>query len=366
MSTRTSPLRRLLGGGAVEVGLALLLLAMDVVPFRPGNEAVVALLVELAACVGAALTAWHPRIGAVIACVGFGGLALLPDDLVGMTLYAPMIVILSCAWHEEFWTAAATSLWGYVVSLWMSFNNTTTLAEDAQATVLWLGFYALPWVIGLALRNTEVSERRRLVARAENQRREIAAELHDNVTHELALITMAAENARIDPGIDRDSALTDIAARSRRSSVYVTNFVKLLRVGRTSPAVSFSQELQRGHDALSNAGFNLDIYTDCDVETISPVISNAMGRISHEAINNIIRHGNPSEPCEVSVKASRTRLAVSFRNATESVYDGDDLGIIGMRERAEGINGTLETRLSDGYWSATVSIPITMTDDGIS
>lgn len=366
MGTRTTTLRRFLGGGAVEVGLAGLLLLPDILPFHPSTEAALVLVAGVVACAGAGLTAWHPRIGAVITCIGIGGLALLPAELVGTTLYAPMIVILSCAWHGEFWTAALTSLWGYLVSLWLTLRNTTTVTQDAQAILLWCGFYALPWVIGLALRRVELTERRRFTVRDENQRREIAAELHDNVTHELALITMAAETARIDPGIDRDAALAEIAARSRRGSAYVTHLVRLLRLGHTSPTVTFSGELQRGHDILSSSGFSLEIYTDCDIEALNPVMSNALGRITHEAFSNILRHGDPSEPCEVSVRASESRLAVSFTNATKAAYRGDDLGIIGMRERAEGINGTLGTRLSDGYWSVTVSVPVSTADGRFS
>ncbi|GEM_PF-3087306 len=366
MGTRTTTMRRLLAGGAVEVGLAGLLLVPDVLSFHPGAQAALALVAGVVACAGAGLTAWHPRVGAAIACIGFGGLALLPAELVSTTLYAPMIVILSCAWHGELWTAGLTSLWGYLVSLWLTVRNTATAAQDAQAMLLWFGFYALPWVIGLALRRVELTESRRFALRAEAQRREIAAELHDNLTHELTLITMAAEAARIDPGTDRDATLVEIAARSRRSAAYVTKLVRLLRVGRTSPPVSFSRELQHGHDSLSKAGFSLEIYTDCDIETLSPVISNALGRIAHEAFNNILQHGDPSEPCEVSVRASSTRLAVSATNATNTAYHGDDLGIIGMRERAEGINGTLETRLSDGYWSVTVSVPVSMVDGRFS
>lgn len=366
MGTRTTTLRRFLGSGAVEVGLAGLLLLPDVLPFHPGTEAALALVAGVVACAGAGLTAWRPRIGAVISCIGFGGLALLPAELVGTTLYAPMIVILSCAWHGELWTAGFTSLWGYLVSLGLTLRRTTTAAQDAQAMLLWCGFYALPWVIGLALRRVELTESHRFAVRAEAQRREIAAELHDNLTHELALITMAAEAARIDPGADRDAALVEIAARSRRSSAYVTKLVRLLRVGRTSPPVTFSAELQRGHASLSQAGFSLEIYTDCDIETLSPVISNALGRITHEAFNNILQHADPSQPCEVSVRASESRLAVSATNATNTAYLGDDLGIIGMRERAEGINGTLKTRLSDGYWSVTVSVPVPMTDGQFS
>ncbi|WP_236082083.1 sensor histidine kinase [Acidipropionibacterium jensenii] len=366
MASPGERLHRALGSGVMEVSLATVLLAIDALPFHPGRDATLALLMGAIACGGAALTAWHPRIGAVISCIGFGGLALLPDSMVGTPLYAPMIVILSCAWHGEFRTAGFTSLWGFLVSLWLTLRRTTSVAQDAQAIALWCGFYTLPWVIGLALRRVELTESRRFTVRAEAQRREIAAELHDNVTHELALITMAAEAARIDPGTDRDAALVEIAARSRRSSAYVTQLVTLLRLGRTSSPVTFSAELQRGHDILSGAGFTLDIYTDCDIETLTPVISNALVRITHEAFSNILRHGDPSEPCEVSVRASGSRFAVSFTNATKAVYRADDLGIIGMRERAEGIDGTLETRLIDGFWSVTVSVPVSMTDGQFS
>ncbi|MDN5978257.1 sensor histidine kinase [Acidipropionibacterium jensenii] len=350
----------------MEVTLAIVLLAIDALPFHPGYDATLALILGIIACGGAALTAWHPRIGAVIACLGFGGLALLPDNMVGPTLYALMIVILSCAWHEEFWTAVATSAWGYGVSLWLSFRNTTTMREDLQAIVVWLGVYALPWVVGLALRNTQFVERRRIAARAEAQRREIAAELHDNVTHELALITMTAEATRIDPTIDKDDALVDIAAMSRRSSAYVRHMVSLMRAGIASPPLSFSTEIRNGLARLADAGFSVEPEIGDGVDSISPAMSSALGHIAHEAFNNILRHGSPDGLCRVTARADSSGLRATFTNATTTAYHGDDLGITGMRDLAEGLGGTLDTRLSDGRWTVRVSIPDAMVEGSAS
>ncbi|MDN6427594.1 MULTISPECIES: sensor histidine kinase [Acidipropionibacterium] len=366
MALRRGLLHRTLSSGAMEVTLAIVLLAIDALPFHPGYDATLALILGIIACGGAALTAWHPRIGAVIACLGFGGLALLPDNMVGPTLYALMIVILSCAWHEEFWTAVATSAWGYGVSLWLSFRNTTTMREDLQAIVVWLGVYALPWVVGLALRNTQFVERRRIAARAEAQRREIAAELHDNVTHELALITMTAEATRIDPTIDKDDALVDIAAMSRRSSAYVRHMVSLMRAGIASPPLSFSTEIRNGLARLADAGFSVEPEIGDGVDSISPAMSSALGHIAHEAFNNILRHGSPDGLCRVTARADSSGLRATFTNATTTAYHGDDLGITGMRDLAEGLGGTLDTRLSDGRWTVRVSIPDAMVEGSAS
>lgn len=366
MATPSALLHRALGSGVMEVSLSTILLAIDELPFHPGHDATLALLMGVIACGGAALTAWHPRTGAVIACIGFGGLALLPDDMVGPTLYAPMVVILSCVWREEFWAAAATSAWGYGVSLWLSFRNTTTSRENLQAIVVWLGVYALPWVIGLALRNTQFAERRRIAARAEAQRREIAAELHDNVTHELALITMTAEATRIDPSLDKDAALVDIAAMSRRSSAYVRHMVSLMRAGVASPPLSFTTEIRNGLARLADAGFSVETDIDGSVDSISPTISSALGHVAHEAFNNILRHGSLNGPCSVTVRADSTGLTAAFANATTTAHHGDDLGITGMRDRTEGIGGTLDTRLSHGSWTVTVSVPDAMIEGIVS
>ena len=376
MSSRTATLRRYLGSGLVEVGLALMLVVIDAIGFRPGDGAVAVILLSILTCAGAAFTAWYPRIGAVITCVGFTGLAWLPNGLVGTSLYAPMIVILSCAWHEKFWTASATTLWGYLISLWLSFRNATAAAEQIQAIIVWIGFYSLPWLIGLALRNTQLYERRRLATRAEAQRREIAAELHDNVTHDLsAIVTQAtaAQNAlnRGDADVDPAKVLADIASRGSRTATYLHNLMTLMRVAETSSApASFSRELQDGAERLATAGFELEIYTDHDVDALPSAISDALGKITREALNNMEQYGDPAEPAETTVSAGEHRIAVAFRNATsQEEHAGprqDGLGIVGMRERAEAIGGTLETRLSDGYWSVTVSIPITRVGDQIS
>lgn len=361
MTTRPDRLGRFLSGGSVEVGLAIVLFAMEVITHRP-DDAIWALPLAFVTCAGTAAAGWYPRIGAAVSCLGLVGLLLLPSASVGVSIYAPLVVVLSCAWHGKYRTATAASIWSYAVSLWATLQDTTTTAEVAQSVIVWLGLYALPWIVGLSLRKAQIAERQRLEARFDAQRHEVAAELHDNVTHSLGLITIAAESARIDPSADPHDALADVATKARSASAYLTNLMKLLRIDSPSPPVSFFRELQSGAKTLTEDGFEVQIYTEGDVEAITPVISNVLGRIAREAFNNIARHGDPSESCEASVAISERRVAVTFTNATTQAYRGDNLGIVGMRERAEGIGGTVVTRLIDGYWSVAVSIPLSAAD----
>ncbi|AZZ43038.1 histidine kinase [Acidipropionibacterium jensenii] len=358
MASHPDSLRRFLGGGSVEVGLAGLLFVMELIGHRPDDPAS-ALPLAFLTCAGAGLAAWHTRIGAAISCLGFTAAAIVVPDVVTGSIYAPLVVILACAWRDDLWAGALASVWGYALSIWLSFRNTTTTAEDAQALLLWLGFYILPWILGLALRRVQRTERQRLTAQSEAQRCDTAAELHDNVTHDLAQIIARAQAARLDPEADRDVALADIVARGRRASAYLTNLMRVMRVGTPSPSVSLAEELQTGERTLAAAGFDMQIYTDCDVDAIAPEVSDVLGRIAREAFHNIAHHGDPTESCEATVRADKGRIAVSFTNATSTPYGGDGLGIIGMRERAELIGGTLRTRLSDGFWSLKLSVPIT-------
>lgn len=364
MTTRAEKRQRILGNGALEVGLAALLFLMWLVGVRSGDP-VAGLPVSFITCLGLAATAWHPRVGVLLSCLGLAGqLLLLPDTSISFPLYAPLVAVMSCVSRSRTREAALLSAWGYAVSVWMSLRNTGTVTQSVQAVMLWIGVYALPWLIGWARRRAVLAERHELEGRAEALRREIAAELHDNVTHDLSTIVTQATNAqtamaRGEAGADPARALADIATRGSRTATYLHNLMALMRVAEPSSApASFSRELQTGNERLATAGFALEIYTDCDVEAIAPAISDALGRITREALNNIERHGNPCEPAEVSVTTSDRRIAVAFRNATTAPYREDGMGVVGMRERAEAIGGTLDTRLSDGYWSVEVSVPV--------
>lgn len=364
MTTRVGKRQRILGNGALEVGLAALLFLMWLVGVHSGDP-VLGLPVSFVTCLGLAATAWHPRIGVLLSCLGLAGqLFLLPDSVVSFPLYAPLVAVMSCVSRSRLREAALLSGWGYAVSVWMSMRNTEALTQSIQAVMLWMGVYALPWLIGWARRKAVLAERHELEGRAEALRREIAAELHDNVTHDLSAIVTQATTAqtalaRGDAGADPARALADIATRGSRTATYLRNLMTLMRVAEpSSAAVSFSRELQAGNERLATAGFALEIYTDCDVEAIAPAISDALGRITREALNNIEHHGNPCESAEASVTTGDQRVAVAFRNATTAPYRKDGLGVVGMRERAEAIGGTLDTRLSDGYWSVEVSIPV--------
>ncbi|AXE37465.1 hypothetical protein JS278_00268 [Acidipropionibacterium virtanenii] len=91
----------------------------------------------------------------------------------------------------------------------------------------------------------------------------------------------------------------------------------LMRVSEpSSAAASFSRELQDGAERLATAGFKLEIYTDHNVDALPSAISDALGKITREALNNMEQFGDSGEPAEVTVSAGEHRIAVAFRNVT--------------------------------------------------
>lgn len=362
-------LRRFLNRGLTETGLAVLLLAMTAIAFEARLDSTTVLVVECTACVGAAITAWFPRAGATVVCASLAVMATLPPDSLTLGLYAPLVVVLSCAWHDGFRAAAVTTAWGYAVSVFVSLRRTATLAQDAQALLLWAGFYAFPWLLGLAFRRVQLTELSRsqarllareaeIAAQTDERRRLLAGDLHDKVNHNLTLITMAAEATRVDPHGDPWAALARIADTSRQTRRNVDTLMRMLQAGRPSPPTSLTQELREGSVRLADAGFGFQADPGLDTNTLEPDVSDALGRIVREAINNVIRHGDRREPCRASIRNTAGTLALTFTNATTEPYSGDHFGIAGMRERAEIIGGTLQAGPVDGHWTLEVSVPL--------
>ena len=90
-----------------------------------------------------------------------------------------------------------------------------------------------------------------------------------------------------------------------------------------------------------------------------------MYRITREALTNVVRHAHASA-ASVRVDHQNGRVEVSVRddgagsNGEAELGTGTGHGIVGMRERAEALGGSLTAEAStDGGFLVTASLPVT-------
>jgi len=107
------------------------------------------------------------------------------------------------------------------------------------------------------------------------------------------------------------------------------------------------------------AGLTIEIHRAGTERALTPAIDQAAYRILQESLTNAARHGNGSAEINISYQESELELTVSNRlsDATASEPADGGHGILGMRERAALLGGTLDIRRVDGRFRVVARIP---------
>ncbi|MFE6590000.1 sensor histidine kinase [Streptomyces sp. NPDC057781] len=203
---------------------------------------------------------------------------------------------------------------------------------------------------------TREEEARRRVA---EERLRVARDLHDLLAHSITLIgvqtSVAAHVLTADPErLDRAAvakALDDIAetCRSARGELRTT-----LEVLREQDAPDARGPLPGLHgvpdlaEAARLAGARVDLSVRAD--DVPPAVGAAAYRIVQEALTNAVRHAGPEPSVRVEVHAERgaLRLAVTDDGTGPDPDGTPGFGLVGMRERARSVGGTLDAGPRDG------------------
>ena len=222
-------------------------------------------------------------------------------------------------------------------------------------SVIWTG----AWLAG---ERTRLRRQRRadLEERAvADERTRIARDLHDSVGHAINVILVQAGAARLlqdrDPERSR-AALETIEEVARDTIGEIDHMVRALRDEPTRAPVG----LAALHGLVARhreAGLDVDLDVSGDSRALPPAVDQAAFRILQEALTNAARHG--SGGVEVSLGFGARALDLSVANPAAggggTAFGG--LGLVGMRERAELLGGSLETESTDGRFVVRARLP---------
>jgi len=209
---------------------------------------------------------------------------------------------------------------------------------------------------------------RKLMRSQEDERSYIARELHDELGQSLTAIdTMAtliksqAPDGRVAENAGRISSIVDNLFDHVRSILSRIRSPVLESTG----LVEAVQELLNHHGQVNGLQSSLSVSGEFD--DLSATAITAFYRVMQEALTNIVRHAKASR---VDVRLSRedgTLLLVIDDNGKGADLDGSDsigLGMIGMRERIESLNGSCIFGSSPGK-GMRVSIAVPMVPGNI-
>jgi signal transduction histidine kinase len=240
--------------------------------------------------------------------------------------------------------------------------------EEYVIPVLLLGG---AWVVGerrrtAALRRAEESERRVREERLSiaEERTRIARELHDSAGHAINTILVQAGAARVQRERNPEGSLAAIEAIERLARETIEDIDRIVGSLREEgpaeleplPGIERIPELV---DHQRAAGFEVELREEADGDRPPPAaVSRAAFRIVQEALTNAARHGSGAAELTIERRADRLELTVLNPVAAPApTRPGGGLGIVGMRERAQLLGGTLEAGREDGRFRVRAVLP---------
>jgi two-component system, NarL family, sensor histidine kinase UhpB len=186
----------------------------------------------------------------------------------------------------------------------------------------------------------------RLLEIQEQERRELARELHDEYGQCLAAINAATASMRqnsASPALSAD--IERIAHINRHLQQHIAALLQRLRpVGWDEQGLSASLQTliaSWSRQMQGKAVFGLQIDGDC--AALPPSLALNLFRIAQEALTNIAKHAAADTvDIRLSIGRRRVKLTIGDNGCALAVPDSaDGLGLLGMRERAAEFNGRL-------------------------
>ncbi|WP_061296616.1 sensor histidine kinase [Herbidospora cretacea] len=269
------------------------------------------------------------------------------DAVYGWTVQAGIVLLL--ALRETPRTTAAFTLVGALPAV---FGGPVAVAAVAGAG-------AAGWLV-----HSRQEARDRLAGQlAENavleERARIARELHDVVAHHMSVISIQADAGpyRVsDPPPELTEAFATIRATALEGLAELRRLLGVLRADpSTAPQPSLA-DLDRLVEGADTSG---------DLGSLPPGVSLNAYRIVQEAVTNAMRHA-PGATVGVRVALDGGELRIDVTNTAPggppAPSPGAGHGILGMRERAAMLGGTLTTGpTGDGGWAVRAVLPVSET-----
>ncbi|MFK3676545.1 sensor histidine kinase [Microbacterium sp. NPDC090218] len=315
--------------------------------------------------------AWAGAILQMLA--GFGPLPI--DVAIVLVLYA------TAAWGTRrvlWWGFGSALVGGLIAALYMVVVNgvafgTGTGWEKVTAgtlllavSVMALGFAwvcGLLWRVVLRARRTRAAQlQAESLAVEEQERVRIARDMHDIVAHSLAVVIAQADGARYAAAARPEmatEALGTIAQTARGALSDVRMLLTQLRHRQGDGPQPTLADLEALFAQVRQAGIEPRVTVDPMPPGEPPgAIQLAVYRILQEALTNAIRHGDGAVDVHLAWLPDRVDIDVRNTVPRDTAVSVGGHGVIGMRERAQLVGGSLQAERRGAQFVVHATLPI--------
>lgn len=201
---------------------------------------------------------------------------------------------------------------------------------------------------------------------AATERARIARELHDIMSHSVAVMITLAEAAALRAPADPEraaSAMRQVASTGRGAMVEARTVLGVLRAGPDadrSPQPGLA-DLPGLAAAAGRTGIAVRAGVTGDLEAVSPGLGVTVYRIAQEALTNALRHAADLSDVTIAVtiEGDALTLVVDDDGRPPAGRSGGGYGLRGMLERAAAFDGSIHAGPRPGRgWRVTACFPL--------
>lgn len=260
--------------------------------------------------------------------------------------------------------AVAVPVTSVALASFSAFNNDVWLTTAATVVGLVLAGYVMRLdaeARGHAQRML-TQERAARAAEAESaalaERTRIAREIHDVLAHSLSAQMVHLEAARllIERGADREQILERVVAArgmAKDGLAETRQALSALR-GEMTPLEDFLTEIVASTDGA-------EVTVTGERRGLPAEASQTVRRVAQEALTNVRKHAHGAK-VQVRLDYQEHEVTLNVRDTGGRPGDltgaGSGYGLLGMRERAELLGGSLEAGREDEGFAVTLRVPV--------
>jgi len=287
-------------------------------------------------------------------------------------LFVPLLLI---AWQYRYRAvllfAVGTTLLEMAAVLPLVESSTTNLAELSGLMIARGVLFAFVGLVVAKLASAQREARRSLATHSttlehlatSRERNRLARELHDTLAHSLSGIAVQLEAVKTiwddDPARARemlDSALAD----SRDGLGEARRAIQTLRASPLEDLGLRGSLEKLAETARERGSISVDLRVADNLGDLDPELENVVYRLVDEALTNVVRHAQ-ARTVVVGLRRRAGKIKLEIRDDGVGFAADDDVpeghvGIKGMKERAEVVDGTLE--ISSGQEGTTVHFEV--------
>lgn len=220
--------------------------------------------------------------------------------------------------------------------------------------IIWISIILLPFNLynkkkqGKLEEQLEDANKRIAELVKQEERQRIARDLHDTLGQRLSLIGLKSDLARKliykDPE-QAKSELKDVQQTARTALNEVRKMVSSMR------GIRVKDEMNHVRQLLEAAQIEMIVEQKEPISNVSLFLENILSMCLKETVTNVVKHSNATT-CNISIQQSMNEVKIEVRDNGRGINEEDDIGkgsgLLGIRERLEFVNGSLEIKSKEG------------------